>query len=184
MGFLTKPIDQLENVLGHSPHPAIVMLPLGTFVASNVCDVLAVATGKKAYDDAARISTAIGLVGSVAAAATGIRDYGFIPPDRQPNHRVATTHGLGNALVGTLFAASYVLRDRAHRAGRRPGPSARLLGLAGGALGLYTGWLGGKLVEEYGEGVQPVMDQWSEEEAGSDEYGRERLEPGTPLRPA
>lgn len=190
MGFLTAPIDKLEELLGHSPHPAIVMLPLGTFAASNVCDVLALATDEPRFDDAARISIAIGLVGAVGAMATGLRDYGSIPPDREPNHEIATTHGIGNAIAGTLFAASYLMRDRARRDGRRTPVGARLLGLAGGALGMYTAWLGGKLVTELGEAVQPVMDRRSDTEpagvGGSDddaEYGRARLEAGTPLRP-
>jgi uncharacterized membrane protein len=169
--LITKAIDKVEDFLGHSPHPAIVAVPLGAFAVSNVCDGLALATGDERYDDVASTSMAIGLVGAVAAAATGLRDYGFIPADRQPNHDVATAHGLGNATVGALFAASYILRIRARNDGRRPGMASRLLGFAGGALATYTGWLGGKLVEEYGESVQPVMEGWSEESGSRSVHG-------------
>lgn len=193
MDPITTIIDRTEELIGHSPHPAIVALPLGAWAVSNVCDGLALATGHCRYDEAARISMGIGLIGAAGAALTGLRDYGYIPADRQPNHRIATTHGLGNAVVGTLFTASYILRDRAHRAGRRPGLAARLLGLAGGGLGLYTAWLGGRLVEEYGEAVQPVMEHQQEQDRAEDEppapaigdgaHGRERLAPTTPLGP-
>ncbi|MHC5543396.1 hypothetical protein ACYOEI_34670, partial [Singulisphaera rosea] len=69
---------------------------------------------------------------------------------------------------------------RDHQQGRPASLLSRTLALAGGGLVLYTGWLGGKLVQEYGEGVKPVMDQMSEEE---DEHGRgrERLSPEAPL---
>jgi uncharacterized membrane protein len=166
MDPITKAIDKTEELLGHSPHPAIVALPLGAFVVSNVCDGLGLVTGEERYDDAARWSMAIGLVGAAGAVLTGVRDYGYIPADRQPNHSIATTHGLGNAVVGSLFITSYALRTRDHAAGRRTSMLARLLALTGGALSLYTAWLGGKLVEEYGEAVKPVMEQQHAEEEG------------------
>lgn len=185
MGLLTSTIDKAEELLGHSPHPAIVALPLGTFAASGICDGLAVMTGREAYDDAARINIGIGLVGALAAAATGLRDYGYIPTDHEPNHQIATTHGVGNVLMTSLFAASYVLRDRDRRQGRRPCATARLLGLAGAALGTYTGWLGGKLVYEYGEAVQPLMHQESaaeKPELEAEPQSRILLESGAPAR--
>jgi uncharacterized membrane protein len=171
MDPITKAIDKTEELLGHSPHPAIVMLPLGAWAVSNVCDGLGLLTGDERYDDAARVSMAIGLVGAAGAVLTGVRDYGYIPANREPSHSVATTHGLGNAVVGSLFATSYVLRSRDHAAGRRTGPLARLLALTGGALALYTAWLGGKLVEEYGEAVKPVMEQQDDQDEGHEDDG-------------
>ncbi len=161
---ITQAIDSTEELLGHSPHPAIVAVPLGAFAVSNLCDTLGLVSGDERFDDTARISMAIGLVGAAGAALTGVRDYGYIPADRQPNHQIATAHGLGNAVVGSLFVTSYVLRSRDHAAGRRTSLAARLLALTGGALSLYTAWLGGKLVEEYGEAVQPVMERQQAEE--------------------
>jgi uncharacterized membrane protein len=168
MDPITRVVDKAEELLGHSPHPAIVTVPLGAFVVSNVCDGMALVTGSDDYDTAASISMTVGLVGAAGAVVTGLRDYGYIPPDRQPNKDVATTHGLGNAVVGSLFVASYVLRTRDRAEGRRTSPAARLLALAGGTLALYTAWLGGKLVEEYGEAVKSVMERQQEE----DEQGR------------
>ncbi len=168
-------IDKVEELLGHSPHPAIVAVPLGAWTVSNVCDGLAMATGEDGYDDAARISMAVGLVGAVGAAVTGLRDYSHIPKDR-PSHEVATAHGLGNALAVSLVAASYIMRERDHSAGRRTCVPARLLALAGGGISVYTAWLGGKLVEEMGEGVKPVMNATSEHD-----QGRERLSAAAPL---
>jgi uncharacterized membrane protein len=176
----TELIDKTEDLLGHSPHPAIVALPIGAWAVSNVCDSLALITDDCRYDDAARTSMAIGLAGAAVAAVTGLRDYGFISPDK-PSHEVATAHGLGNAVVGTLFATSYLLRARDQAAGRRTGLAARLLGLAGGGLALYTAWLGGVLVQEYGEAVKPVMEHEESDNGEEEPRGRERLTSGSPL---
>jgi uncharacterized membrane protein len=171
-------IDKTEELLGHSPHPAIVAVPLGAWAVSNISDGLAMATGDRSYDDVARVSMAVGLIGAVGSAVTGLRDYSKIPIER-PSHEVATTHGLGNALAVSLVTASYVLRARDHDRGRRTSLAARLLGLTGGAISVYTAWLGGKLVEEMGESVLPARDQ----EQGEFELarGRERLDPASPL---
>jgi uncharacterized membrane protein len=184
---VTELIDATESLLGHSPHPAIVTLPIGAWGVSNVCDTLGLVTGHRRFDDAARLSMAVGLVGAAGAVVTGLRDYGHIPKDR-PSHKIATAHALGNSIVGTLFVTSYILRQRDHLAGRRPSLGARLLALAGGGLSLYTAWLGGVLVEEHGEGVKPVMHRlWAEERAEQrrqqeeEARGRRRLAPESPL---
>lgn len=158
MDLITKSVDAAEQLLGHSPHPAVVAVPLGAFTVSNISDALYLATGHEGYDDAASVSMAIGLAGASLAMVTGLRDYSHIPPGRQPNHRIATTHGLGNAVVGTLFATSYAMRLQSRAAGGRAGMWPRMLALAGGALSLYTAWLGGKLVQEQGEAVKPAME--------------------------
>jgi uncharacterized membrane protein len=159
VNLIFSAIDKVEESLGHSPHPAITDLPVGAWTVSSISDVLGMVTGDKAYDDCARISMGIGLCGAGCAVLTGLRDYSFIPKDRQPNYDIATRHARGNAVVGTLFAASYFLRAREEQAGQRPRLLARLLGLAGCSLMLYTAWLGGKMVEELGEAVKPVMEQ-------------------------
>jgi hypothetical protein len=86
----------------------------------------------------------------------------------------------GNRQAGeeTLIMTGYVLQSRDRAAGYRTGLFPRLLSLAGGALSMHTAWLGGKLVQEYGEAVKPVMDQQEAEkgqlEAGSSGSHQER----------
>lgn len=176
---ITGLIDKTEELLGHSPHPAIVSVPIGAWAVSNISDSLALLTGGDRYDDVARVSMAIGLAGAAGAVVTGLRDYSYIKPGK-PSHDTATAHGLGNAVVATLFTASYIMRSRDHAAGRRTSVASRLLALAGGGLSLYTAWLGGVLVEEYGEGVKPVMDEQQGRHDDGD-LGRRRLSPGSPL---
>ena len=38
MDPITKAIDKTEELLGHSPHPAIVAVPIGAWTVSVVCD--------------------------------------------------------------------------------------------------------------------------------------------------
>ena len=154
-------IDKVEELMGHSPHPAIVTVPLGAFTVSNICDGLAAATGDKTYDDAARISMAVGLVGTAAAAVTGLRDYSRIPRD-QEGHDIATQHGIGNGVMAAMMATSYILRVRGKALHREASVPARVLALGAGGLSLYTAWLGGKLVEELGEGVKRKVssEEW------------------------
>ena len=178
MDPIFKGIDWLAKLMGHSPHQAIVAVPIGAFTFSNVCDGLALASGDSKYDDAARLSMAVGLVGTAAAALTGLHDYAMIPRER-PSHKVATTHALGNSVVGSLFVASYAMRVRAHEAGERPGPLARLLALAAGGLTVYTAYLGGELVANYGEGVEPMYGKVPAEREPA--HGRGRLSPDAPL---
>src|SRR4051812_34690952 len=111
MDPISAVVKKAYDLLGHSPHPAIVAVPLGAWSVSNVCDGLAMITGNEKYDDAARLSMAVGLVGAAGAVVTGLYDYSKIPVDR-PSHNVATTHALGNSVVGSLFVASYVMRTR------------------------------------------------------------------------
>jgi uncharacterized membrane protein len=147
-------VNKTEDLLGHSPHPAIVTVPIGAWTVSNICDGLALLTGSKRYDDAARLSMAVGLVGAAGAVVTGLRDYSHIPRER-PSHAIATEARAGQQRSsGPLFATSYVLRVRDHKAGPSDSLLARVLGIAGGGLSLYTAWLGGVLVEEHGEGSQ------------------------------
>jgi len=180
---ITPAIDKVHDLLGHSPHPAVVMLPLGAWSFSNICDGLAMLTGERKYDDAARLSMGVGLIGAAVAAVTGLRDYSAIPKDR-PSHKVATTHALGNSVAASLFVASYVMRSMDDRDGRRASLGARALALAGGGLSMYTAWLGGVLVENYGEGVEPMMERMSAHESHGhegDAHGRERFDPDSPL---
>jgi uncharacterized membrane protein len=130
MGVLFNLLDDIEEKLGHSPHPAIVALPLGGWTVSAISDVLGLATGQRAYDDTARISLGIGLVGAAGAIVTGLQVYSYIPTDR-PTHPIATTHAMGMVAATSLLATSFVLRERAHQAGSGPNWAVRALALSG-----------------------------------------------------
>jgi uncharacterized membrane protein len=64
--------------------------------------------------------------------------------------RIGAVHGFGNVLVVLLFAASWLMRGDDPRA---PEGAALALSFVGGALALFTGWLGGELVDRLAVGV-------------------------------
>lgn len=173
MNGIFEAIDKIEEKLGRSPHPAITDLPVGAWMVSGISDVLGMLTGDKSYDDCSRISMGIGLLGAAGAALTGLHDYSYIPRDRQPSHDIATRHALSAAVTSTLFTASYFLRSRSKQAGQRTSFLARLLGLAGGSLLVYTAGLGGTLVLELGEAVKPMIAQQEKQRQESQPAGRE-----------
>ena len=146
-------LDKIEEKLGHSPHPAIVAVPLGAWTVTAVADALGCITGRQSYDDAARISLGIGLVGAAGAVVTGLRDYGYIPKERE-THAIATRHGMLMAAAASLLTTSLLMRAGTHR----PSFAARLLAEVGSGIALYSSWLGGRMVEEFGEAVKPVME--------------------------
>lgn len=170
MNILFKMIDEIEEKLGHSPHPAIVSLPLGAWTVSALCDILGLLTRKTAYDDTARLSMGIGLVGAAGAVVTGFHDYSYIPKDR-PTHPIATTHAAGMITATSLLTISFLLRERACSAGRGPGLTARALALSGWGVSVYSAYLGGVLVEEHGEAVKPIIKQQKEEQERKDAGG-------------
>ncbi len=177
MSVLFKLLDKIEEKLGHSPHPAIVSLPLGAWSVSAISDVLGLATGHRGCVDAARISMGIGLVGAVGAAVTGLRDFSYIPKER-PTHAIAIKHGTSMVAATTLFAASFLLRERASLSnGDGPSLTARALALSGWGLSLYAAHLGGVLVEGHGEAVKPVIE-WQKKE--QEKLEREKLLPASP----
>jgi len=183
MRVLFKLLDQIEEMLGHSPHPAIVAVPLGGWTVGVICDALGLATGRPAYDDAARLSMGIGLVGAAGAILTGLHDYSYIPRDR-PTHDIATSHATCMAIATTLFGASFVLRERPHQAGGGPGWTARALALSGWGAAVYGAYLGGVLVEEYGEAVKPVIRQQKKKKEELDrEKAREQVSPAPAREP-
>jgi len=164
MDLIFNFLEKVEEKLGHSPHPAIVSLPIGAWTVSAFCDVLGLLTGRQVFNDTARISMGIGLAGAVGAVLTGIHDYSYIPRER-PTHDIATSHALLNSTAATLFATSFIMRGR-ELAGEEASPSfaARAIALSGWGLSLYSAWLGGILVEGHGEAVKPVIRWQAEEE--------------------
>jgi uncharacterized membrane protein len=61
-------------------------------------------------------------------------------------------HGVGNVVVVLLFVVSWYIRSRV---GVPPTTSAYVFSFLGVGLALWTGWLGGELVDRLGVGVDP-----------------------------
>lgn len=83
------------------------------------------------------------------AAVFGALDWWGLPKNTRAK-RIGLLHGGGNLQVVLLFIASWLLRRPLPE---QPGTVAVGFSLAGVALALVSGWLGGELVDRMGVGV-------------------------------
>jgi uncharacterized membrane protein len=139
------------KVLGHGAHPILIVFPLGLLSTSVIFDVLYFVTGNEQFAVASYWMIAAGVVGGIVAAVPGFVDWWAIPQGTRAK-RVGLIHGIGNDVVLLLFGVSWWLRRDAPPA-YPPGAAEALLSFVGFALALFTGWLGGELVERLGLAV-------------------------------
>jgi len=113
--------------LGHSLHPVLVQLPVGSFVSAAVLDLFP-GTRK-----ATTTLIAVGTAGAVPAILAGWLDWSGMTNDRR---RVGLVHAAANAVGVSLYAASLVARLRG-RSSR--GRVLSYAGLSAAGLGAYLG---------------------------------------------
>jgi nitrite reductase/ring-hydroxylating ferredoxin subunit/uncharacterized membrane protein len=138
---------------GHPLHPALTDLPIGSFAAATVLDLV----GGRRYQGAVEALLALGIVVAAPTAGAGLADWSDTYGSEQ---RVGLVHALANVTSLSLFAGSLAAR----RSGRRGlGRALSLLGMTTLATG---GYLGGHLTYARGVGVnnaffQHEPDDWT-----------------------
>jgi nitrite reductase/ring-hydroxylating ferredoxin subunit/uncharacterized membrane protein len=130
--------------LGEPLHAVLTDLPVGAWTIAMVFDGLDVILERREFALAADTSIAIGLVGAVGAAITGVTDWSDVDP---PARRLGLIHGLLNVSGSALFLTSLILRRKKSRRG------GRIFAAIGYAVMSYAAHLGGKLVYEHRVGV-------------------------------
>lgn len=152
-----QPRTALAGPYGHPFHPILVTIPIGTWVASLVFDIIGlIAEDPEPYTRAAWVLIVIGLVGAVLAALFGFLDYLQLERGTQV-HKTATLHMVLNLGVIALFIVDLVVRlaeEEDHVS--IVGFVLSIIGLA--ALGA-SGYLGGKLAYRYGVRVADETTQ-------------------------
>jgi nitrite reductase/ring-hydroxylating ferredoxin subunit/uncharacterized membrane protein len=131
--------DALHGVwLGHPLHPALILLPLGSWVSAAVLDLL------PGSSRAARRLVGLGVVSALPTAAAGAADWSDLHPQQQ---RVGLVHALANSVTLGLQVASWRARRR--------GQQARGVRLSLAALGVggVGAWLGGHLAYRQSAGA-------------------------------
>lgn len=137
------------RILGHSVHQMLVVFPLGLLGTAAVFDIIFLFTRKPGVASAAHWMILAGLIAGVLAAIFGIIDWSAIPRGTRA-HRIGLTHAIVNVAALSLFAISFALRMADAAA---PPAAAVALSLAGLAMAVLGGWLGGELVTRLGVGV-------------------------------
>ncbi len=115
--------------LGHSVHPALTTLVLGSWTSASVLDLL----GQGKWAEPAQSLVGTGLAAFGPAAWTGWAEWSTTGPREK---RVGLVHAVTNAAAVGLYAGSWLARRRdRHAAGAR----LALLGLGVSRAGAYLG---------------------------------------------
>jgi len=131
----------LDGVWFEAPlHPALTDVPIGSWTAALVFDGLDLATDSRAMKNAADASIAVGVVGGIGAAVTGLSDWRYLSGG---SRRMGVAHGLMNTIALLLSIASLVLRATGHR------KAGRLAFLTGYSLSGVAAHIGGELSYHY-----------------------------------
>ena len=142
-------MESRAKLLGHPIHQMLIVFPLGLLAMAVIFDLLAIGLGNGYWSEIAYWMIAAGVVTGLLAAPFGTIDWVAIPSDTRAK-RIGAIHGIGNVVVVLLFAGSWLMRGEAPAA---PAPLALVSSFAAGGLALFTGWLGGELVDRLGVGV-------------------------------
>jgi nitrite reductase/ring-hydroxylating ferredoxin subunit len=131
--------DTLHGVwLGQPVHPALTGLPVGFWTSAAVLDFV---PGSRR---ASQVLIALGLAGSVPAAAAGLADWSSLHREQQ---RVGVVHAAANASAMALFAGSLLARTTGRHA------EGRALALGGLAALTASTYLGRHLAFPLGAGA-------------------------------
>lgn len=140
------------SIAGHPIHPMLVPIPIGLWLFSLACDLVAAGgSSNPAWHTVALYTMGGGIVGALLAAVFGLIDLISLPPGPR---RTALAHMAINLVVVGLFLVNIWMR---YSAPERGGATLWLSLIAIGLL-VISGWLGGKMVYEHGIGVSGVPD--------------------------
>lgn len=136
--------------LGHALHPLLTDIPIGAWTSAIVLDLI----GGRESQKAAQRLVGVGLAAVPITVATGYSDWADSEVANDSVRRIGFLHAGANALAAGLFGASWAAR----RGGRRG--RGVTLGLAGGAVVTFGGYLGGHMSYSQGVGVdQTAFEQ-------------------------
>jgi uncharacterized membrane protein len=138
------------NIARHPIHPMLVPLPIGLWVFSFACDIVAFFVSNPAtWKTVALYAMVGGIIGALLAAVFGLIDLLSLPADIRST---AIVHMSINLVIVVLFAINAWLRIASGDAGAAS-PGLFWLTLVAILLLLVSGWLGGKMVYRFGVAV-------------------------------
>ena len=142
-------MESKAKFLGHPAHQMLIVFPLGLLATAVIFDVIYLVGGGENMALVAYWMIAAGIIGGFLAAPFGWIDWFAIPAGTRAKS-VGLWHGSGNTIVLLLFIGSWLLRRDVPDS---PEALAFALSFAGAGLALFTGWLGGELVDRLSVGV-------------------------------
>lgn len=143
-------MEAKAKLFGHPIHQMLIVFPLGLLGTSLFFDIAYLITSRNELATVAYWIIFAGVITALLAAVFGLVDWLAIPSGTRAK-RVGAWHGSGNVVIVALFAVSWWLRRGGDPAA--PPTMAIVLSAVGVCLALWTGWLGGELVDRHGIGV-------------------------------
>jgi len=139
--------QQLKNILhgtwlGHPLHPVLTDIPVGAWSLAAIFDTLEI-TGSKKYKKAADVAVAVGLVGALGSAVTGLTDWSGTDGKKR---KIGLMHAMLNVTGTALYGTSLALRSK-----NKTRDTGIALSFAGLGIVSLAAYLGGHLV--FGEQV-------------------------------
>ena len=154
----------------HSGHPMVIHFPLVALVAAVALDAHGAWSGSSRWRLTATFLWWVGLLGAVAAVATGLIAFNRVEHSEMAHLRMILHRNLA-------FAAVAILSATAIWRWRRPlSRGAALLGALGASGLLGVGYLGGELVFRHAVGVSTEMIEQLMMERGGHSHGEEHME--------
>jgi uncharacterized membrane protein len=139
------------QIAKHPIHPMLVAIPIGLWVFSFVCDLVALSAGASPnWAIVAWYTLVGGIIGALVAAVPGFIDMLSLPWNLK---RIALAHMAINLTVVALYVVNAWLRHR----GNVGHEVVWLSGLTIVML-LVSGWLGGKMVFVHRVAVEEPVD--------------------------
>jgi uncharacterized membrane protein len=139
------------KMLLHELHPSVVHAPLALLPSATVADLIAIVSRDRTW---AKLGRRLWVAGTASALVSGLAGLAASQEVKLEDPRardMVFLHGLGNACI-TLGAVGVTL----WRLRRPPSLGQVLVGLMANASAVYTATLGGKMVYEWGVGINPM----------------------------
>ena len=141
------------RLAGHPVHPMLVHFPIVFWSCALAADVAGVFAHASRAAELASATLALGGASGLLAMIAGIFDFVGLAKD-SPARDPAVTHLMAMCSAWLIFLTALALH------GFPPKPEISIVALATTVVGFvimaFGGWLGGKLVYEFGVGRKPA----------------------------
>lgn len=149
----TENMPARVTVAGHPLHAMLTDLPIGCFVLAVLWNIIAVVANRQPWYAMTFWALLTGLILVIPTALIGLLDYTKVLERRHAGRATATLHLVANVSATLFFLLSLIFRGGPGVLGTPAKVATLLLALAGIAILGVGGYLGGRLVYDYGVGV-------------------------------
>jgi uncharacterized membrane protein len=141
----------------HPIHPILVHFPIATWFLATIADIACLLFTNEQIGWVAGVLLITGTITALPAMMTGLLELGKID-QRSPAIKLANQHMILIMISWSFYAVSLFLRLDGTQL-EQPGLAAIAFSILGLISLCSAGWIGGKLVYEYGVGIHSQSKQ-------------------------